>query len=344
MPEIETIMGSRNGGPTLSERAKAQTILRQTELSICETLIRTSPDMPAEEVRANRESIGRWSREWDNLISKLIGDGGGPAADPWARFDMERQAAQRPASAKVEIYRPGRRERTGREHKRPERQPVMSTATAQKPDLARYAADPMEFFQDVALIPDGPRFGDIMTAEQRDFLAMVSPCLLAIAARQRPPRRGMWCEAVKGWGKDALASLCILWLLLFARWNVLVQCGADDREQAGELRRAALDWIRANEWIGARVDVQAYRIVNSSTGAAAEILTSDASSSHGLRQTCLWSTKFRISQTNPLPKPCWITLRRCPMPMDCFALMPDACKRGSGGGVKYIAMILVGTL
>ena len=26
--EIETIMGSRNGGPTLSERAKAQTILR----------------------------------------------------------------------------------------------------------------------------------------------------------------------------------------------------------------------------------------------------------------------------------------------------------------------------
>ena len=65
----------------------------------------------------------------------------------------------------------------------------MSTATAQKPDLARYAADPMEFFQDVALIPDGPirRYYD---CRAKGFLAMVSPCLLAIAARQRPPRRG----------------------------------------------------------------------------------------------------------------------------------------------------------
>ena len=74
--------------------------------------------MPAEEVRANRESIGRWSRERDNLISKLIGDGGGRAADPWAQFDMERQAAQRPQPAKVENST-GQRERTGREHKRP---------------------------------------------------------------------------------------------------------------------------------------------------------------------------------------------------------------------------------
>ena len=46
----------------------------------------------------------------------------------------------------------------------------------------------------------------------------------------------------------------------------------------------------------------------------------------------------------PFAQTLFDNLRRCPMPMDCFALMPDACKRGSGGGVKYIAMILVGTL
>jgi hypothetical protein len=95
--EIEFLMGSRNGGPTLSERAKAQTILRlELNCRICETLIRNTPDMPAEEIRANRESIGRWSRERDNLILKLLGDASGQP-DPWATFDMQRQAAQRPS-------------------------------------------------------------------------------------------------------------------------------------------------------------------------------------------------------------------------------------------------------
>lgn len=77
----------------------------------------------------------------------------------------------------------------------------MADTTIDVEKLRRYSTNPMEFFGDVSLVPGGPRFGDIWTPEQRDFLMMVSPCLLAIAARRRPPRRGIWCEAVKGWGK-----------------------------------------------------------------------------------------------------------------------------------------------
>jgi hypothetical protein len=97
--EIESMLASRNGGPTLLERARVQSILRiELNSRIEEILIRDNPALTPEEVRAGRESIGRWTRERDNLIFKLLGDASGTAVDPWALFDMERQAAQRPAN------------------------------------------------------------------------------------------------------------------------------------------------------------------------------------------------------------------------------------------------------
>ncbi len=187
----------------------------------------------------------------------------------------------------------------------------MATVT---PDLVQYAADPMAFFQDVFLVPGGVQFSDIMADFQRDFLIQVAPCLLAIARRQRPPQRGLWAEMVKGAGKDTLAALSILWLLLFAPWNVLIQCGADDQKQAGELRRSALDWIKANAWIADRIEVQAYSILNTVTGAVAEILTSDASSSHGSRPDLLVLNEVSHITGEPFAQ----TL------LDNFTKMPDA--------------------
>ena len=70
-------------------------------------------------------------------------------------------------------------------------------------DLRRYSADPMAFFGDVYLRPGVP-FRSCWTPEQVEFLEAVGPCLLALARRQRPPMRGCWTEAVKGWGKDSL--------------------------------------------------------------------------------------------------------------------------------------------
>jgi hypothetical protein len=160
---------------------------------------------------------------------------------------------------------------------------MSSTNTPTAADLQRWAADPMAFFQDVILVSGGPPFGQLMTGDERQFLATVAPCLLAIARRRRPPTRGVWLEAVKGFGKDTLAAVCILWLLAFSPWAVVVQVAADDQAQAGEVRRAILDWIRANPWLGQRIDVQRWRIVCEHTGGECEILTADASGSHGAR-------------------------------------------------------------
>ncbi len=148
--------------------------------------------------------------------------------------------------------------------------------------IRRYSVDPTAFFGDVYLRP-GARFRSCWTPEQVEFLEAVGPCLLALARRQRPPMRGCWTEAVKGWGKDSLGALAIVWLLAFAPWSITVQVAADDQQQADEVRRAILDWLRSNPWLADRIDVQRWSIINEATGGRADILTSDAFSSHGAR-------------------------------------------------------------
>ncbi len=181
-------------------------------------------------------------------------------------------------------------------------------------DIRRYADDPMEFFQDVRRIPEGARFGDEMEESQREILSIIAPCLLAVARRQRPPTRGVWLEAVKGYGKDSLTGLSILWLVVFAPWNVLCQVGADDQGQAGEVKRAIEDWLRANPWLRQRVDVQRWKIINEGTGAECEILTADASGSHGARPNVLVLNEVSHVQSEEYAS----TL------LDNFAKMPDA--------------------
>jgi hypothetical protein len=153
-----------------------------------------------------------------------------------------------------------------------------------------------------------------MTASQREFLTIIAPCLLAIARRQRPPTRGVWLEAVKGFGKDTLAGLSIAWLVTFAPWAVVVQVGADDQQQAGEVKRAIGDWIRANPWIGQRVEVQRWKVINSFTEAECEILTADETGSHGARPALVVVNEVSHVQSEDFAS----TL------LDNFAKMPDS--------------------
>jgi hypothetical protein len=180
-------------------------------------------------------------------------------------------------------------------------------------DVRRYSANPMAFFGDVYLRPGVP-FRSCWTPEQVEFLEAVGPCLLALARRQRPPMRGCWTEAVKGWGKDSLGALCILWLLGFAQWAVVGQVAADDQGQADEVRRAVLDWIRANTWLADRIDVQRWCIVNESTGGKVDILTSDAFSSHGSRPDLILLNEVSHVQSEEFA----LTV------LDNFSKMPDA--------------------
>lgn len=82
--QLESQLGPNRGALTLSQSAKIQTLCR-LELSarIAELSIRNDPDMTAADLRSQRACITQWSRERDNLLNELLGDGK-PAADPWA--------------------------------------------------------------------------------------------------------------------------------------------------------------------------------------------------------------------------------------------------------------------
>ena len=123
---------------------------------------------------------------------------------------------------------------------------IPTAAAVSAADVRRWAADPMAFFQDVRFVPDGPAFGSIMADFQREFLEVVSPCLLSVARRQMPPRRGIWWEGVKGCSKDGLCSLALLWLLTFSPRPITAELAADDQQQANELKRSVAEWLHAN--------------------------------------------------------------------------------------------------
>jgi len=151
-------------------------------------------------------------------------------------------------------------------------------------DLERYAHDPFAFIRDLRLpIPGRPRFGERMVEFQRDAFLALCPTLQALAAGTMPPVSSAWVERTKGSSKDGDVGSMLLWLLAFAPLPLEGRAGASDFDQIDELRKAMLEWLRANPWLRGRVEIQTARAINTATGATLEFLTSDSLGSHGGR-------------------------------------------------------------
>lgn len=152
-------------------------------------------------------------------------------------------------------------------------------------DIRRYRDDPWEFIRDL-VIPSAvgeARFGDVMADFQRERFEKLVPDLLSVARGEQPKCGQHWWEATKGASKDSDLAVAMLWLLAFAQRPLLVQVGAADSDQAGEMRKAAADTVHANPWLGKRVEVFKREMVCKATGARVEILSADVAGSHGAR-------------------------------------------------------------
>lgn len=152
-------------------------------------------------------------------------------------------------------------------------------------DLKKFAADPLEFF-DALVIPSahGPRrFKDCMADFQREWFQATAPSLIALSKGERPPIGRFWTERSKGGSKDTDAACVLLWLLAFSRSKLDMQVGASDRDQALELKKAAADILRLNEWLAVRIEVQVWTLLCKATGSECAIISSDIASSHGAR-------------------------------------------------------------
>ena len=161
----------------------------------------------------------------------------------------------------------------------------MAMVTAK--DIRKFAGDPLAFIEALRLPGSGAQFGDVMAPFQVEWFKTVVPSLLAVAAGKKPPVGRLWTERTKGGSKDTDAAACILWLLAFSSRPVLVQVGADDSDQASEIRKVCDGILQSNPWLQSRVTVVRWRVECDATRSACDILTSDASSSHGARPDVL---------------------------------------------------------
>jgi hypothetical protein len=160
--------------------------------------------------------------------------------------------------------------------------------------VAKYQNNFVAFAADL-YVPIGgkiARFGDVWTDEQQRIIKSLEASLLAVARGDVPPIPRYWLEATKGWGKDLICCIDILWLLLFAPRAVRIQVGAYDAAQAGEQRLIAKQILNAdgptNRLAAKKISVQkdcliAHAGTPGRTESICEILTSDAYGSHGAR-------------------------------------------------------------
>ena len=155
------------------------------------------------------------------------------------------------------------------------------------PDIAGMRRNPMKFFEAV-WIPSGvgpARFCAIMADFQRERFAGLIPDLIAVAAWKKPPHGMHWWEATKGASKDSDLALALLWLILFANRKLHIRVGADDKEQAAELKEALDSALKMpqNKWIDDQVGVYNWEVRSRRTGSKIEIVAVDATGSHGRR-------------------------------------------------------------
>ncbi len=144
------------------------------------------------------------------------------------------------------------------------------------------------------------RFGDVKVPAQRDMLVALEPAAIAAMQGRPAPIRRFWLEATKGYAKSWMIALTVLWMIAFSRRMLRIQIAAADKDQAAEVRMAAVKITQAMPWLANRVRVDKWQIVCSDTEALAEIIPADEAGSQGAlpdalfvdELTCIVSEEF----------------------------------------------------
>ena len=159
--------------------------------------------------------------------------------------------------------------------------------------LAAAAADPRAFRRFVKLGVGKPALGDAELPWQRaDFLAL-DPAWRRVAGvlapadvdEPTPPVARAWLERPRGHAKTADVAVQLAWALRFARRPVRGVVAAADKDQAGLVRAAVADLVRANPGLlggPEGLKVGADRLARPATGARADVISGDVGSSYGL--------------------------------------------------------------
>lgn len=112
--------------------------------------------------------------------------------------------------------------------------------------MKRFDSDPQYFVESLVLKDAQKRFGECAAAHQKEWLSVLAPTFLALAAGRKPPVQRVWLEGTKGSAKDTILAALVLWLMACTRRPLFAQVGAVDQRQASELEKAARTWMHCN--------------------------------------------------------------------------------------------------
>ncbi len=151
--------------------------------------------------------------------------------------------------------------------------------------IRRFARDPVAFFASLEIpTPRGPQMlGECWADFQRTDFQALAPSLLALANGTAPPCNRFWQERCKGSSKDGDAAAMALWLLAFSPRKLSLQICAVDSDQGNLVKHAADDRLRLNPYLYGRIESQANRLINPTTGSVCETISTDVPSVHGQR-------------------------------------------------------------
>ena len=156
-------------------------------------------------------------------------------------------------------------------------------------ELQQLASDPLLFFEQLRISSahGDAMFGDVMADFQRERFEQLAPALLAVRAGETPPIGKFFWDATKGASKDSDLACAVLYLLAFAPRPLTIQVGAADKDQADELKKAAVDILRLNSWLAELVEAKGFSLRNRMTESTCEIIAADVAGSHGARPDVL---------------------------------------------------------
>ena len=107
-----------------------------------------------------------------------------------------------------------------------------------------------------------------------------------MARGEKPELQKFWAEWTKGFGKDTVLAISIIWLLMFAVRMLRIQVGAYDQVQADEIRLIVRQILKLDhpliQAIASKITVKGDTI-DGRNDSVCEILTTDSSGSHGSR-------------------------------------------------------------
>ena len=158
-------------------------------------------------------------------------------------------------------------------------------AIAAEEDMADILASPSRFRSHLLIdIGKGRRvpLGAVSEPYQaQDFAALDSGWRASIAGEGTPQYLRAYLERPRGHSKTTDIAAMASWALLAAKRKVRGVCAAGARKQAKFLRDAIDGMARLNPWLGERLKIHNWLVINEATGSTLDILASDDETSYG---------------------------------------------------------------